>query len=290
MNITYSIGDLTITRLGLGTMRMADRPDQRTGPTAPIWAPPTDRTELVTFLRAAVDSGVDHVDTADAYALGAGEELLAEALAPVRDRITVATKVGTSRPSPTEWVPHGRPEYLRQQIELSLRRLRTDRLDLVYLHRIDEAVPLADQLGALKQAHEEGKVRALGVSQVTADTLREVTAHVAIQAVQNSYSLGDRTFDDVVDLTAELGAAFVAFFPLAMGTVAADDPTVARIAARHGATRTQVALAWLLSRGDHVVPIPGTTSLAHLRDNLGALRLELTDTDLTDLTELSSPA
>ncbi|MGW1743613.1 aldo/keto reductase [Nocardia sp. NPDC001965] len=274
-----------VRRIGLGTMRMADRPDQRAGFSAPIWAPPTDRHELIDFLRGAAAAGVDMFDTADAYAFGAGEELLAEALAPVRSEVVIATKIGNTRPSPHEWVPVGRPEYLRQQLELSLRRLRTDRIDLLYLHRIDPTVPLADQLGVLEEARQLGKVGAIGISGVDAAQLAQARALAPISAVQNNYSIGDRTHDDIVELTRAAGIAFVAFFPLTLGAVG-DDPRVAAIAAAHGISTTRLALSWLLHRGDHVLAIPGTTDPAHLRDNLAAAATELTAEEITTLDSL----
>lgn len=278
--------DFHVHRIGLGTMRMADRPDQRHGMTAPIWRPPTDRADLIDFLRAAVDAGVNHFDTADAYALGAGEELLAEALAPFRSQVTIATKIGNTRPSPAEWVPLGRPEFLRQQLESSLRRLRTDRLDLLYLHRIDPTVPLADQLGVLENARHEGKVRAIGISGVDAAQLAEARNIAPITAVQNNYSLGDRTHDDIVALTRAAGIAFVAFFPLTLGP-AATDPRTTKIAAAHGISPTRLALAWLLHKGDHLLPIPGTTNLTHLKDNLAALDVHLSADELATLDSIS---
>ncbi|MGI5222767.1 aldo/keto reductase [Nocardia sp. CA-290969] len=274
--------DLRVRRIGLGTMRMADRPDQRSGPTAPIWYPPTDRAELIGFLRDAVAAGVDLFDTADAYALGAGEELLAEALAPVRSEVMIATKIGNTRPAPGEWVPVGRPEFLRQQLELSLRRLRTDRIDLLYLHRIDPSVPLADQLGALDEARRQGSVGAIGISGVDAAELAAARELVPISAVQNNYSIGDRTHDDIVEITRAAGIAFVAYFPLTLGA-AATDPRAAEIAAAHGASLTQLALSWLLHRGDHLLAIPGTTDPGHLKDNLAAAGLRLSAEEMAAL-------
>ncbi|WP_328388839.1 aldo/keto reductase [Nocardia sp. NBC_00416] len=271
-----------VQRIGLGTMRMADRPDQRSGPTAPIWNPPTDRDELIGFLRGAAEAGVNMFDTADAYALGAGEELLAEALAPIRSEVVIATKIGNTRPTPEEWVPLGRPEYLRQQLELSLRRLRTDRIDLLYLHRIDPSVPLADQLGVLEEARQQGKIRTIGISGVDAAQLAQAREVAPIGAVQNNYSIGDRTHDDIVEITGAAGIAFVAFFPLTLGT-AADDPRFAEIAAAHGVAPTRLALSWLLHRGDHILAIPGTTNPTHLRNNLAAADLLLTPDELSAL-------
>ncbi|MEV8586213.1 aldo/keto reductase [Streptomyces sp. NPDC051180] len=278
-------GDLPVRRVGYGTMRLADAPGDPTGPEAPIWTAPADRAAAVALLRTAAEAGVTLFDTADAYALGAGEELLAEALAPYRDEIAVATKVGVVRPSPTEWVPLGHPAYLRQQAELSLRRLRTDRIDLLYLHRLDENVPVAEQIGALKRLQEEGKVRHIGLSEVTVAQLEEAEAAAPIAAVQNLYNLATRAHEAVVEHTAGRGIAFVPFFPVAMGGHAGPDGPVARVAREVGATPSQTALAWLLHRSPHILPIPGTSSAAHLVENLGALDVTLTEEQFARLGE-----
>ncbi|MFF0476103.1 aldo/keto reductase [Streptomyces sp. NPDC004284] len=270
-------GDLPVRRIGYGTMRLADGPGDPTGPEARIWTAPADRAAAVGLLRTAAEAGVTLFDTADAYALGAGEELLAEALAPYGDGVAVATKVGVVRPSPTEWVPLGHPAYLRQQAELSLRRLRTERIDLLYLHRLDENVPVAEQMGALKRLQEEGKVRHIGLSEVTVEQLTEAEATAPVAAVQNLYNLATRGHEPMVDHTAGRGIAFVPFFPVAMGGHAGPDGPVARVARELGATPSQTALAWLLHRAPHVLPIPGTSSAAHLLENLGALDVTLTE-------------
>ncbi|MER7417881.1 aldo/keto reductase [Micromonospora peucetia] len=266
-------GDLPIRRIGLGTMRFSDHPGDRRGATAPVWAPPTDRTALLRLIRDAVDRGVNFFDTADAYGLGAGEELVAEALTAAPDDVVVATKVGILRPAPDAWVPLGHPDYLRQQVELSLRRLGRDTIDLLYLHRVDEAYPLADQVGALARAVEEGKVRHLGLSEVSVAQLDEALRVAPVAAVQNLYNLVARDHDKVVDRAAELGIAFVPFFPLSFDTT--DAPGLDQVAEAVGATARQVALAWLLHRSPNVVPIPGTASPAHLAENLAALDLAL---------------
>ncbi|MFL1381655.1 aldo/keto reductase [Nocardiopsis protaetiae] len=263
-----------VSRIGLGTMRFADAPHQRAGATAPVWNAPTDRDTLTALLHRALDLGIDHFDTADAYALGEGERLIGEALRG--SGATIATKIGVTRPSPTEWVPLGHPAYLRQQVEASLRRLGTDTIDLLYLHRVDPDVPVEDQVEALAQAQREGKAQAIGLSEVDVPTLERAHAVTPISAVQNLYNHTARDHDPVVDRTAELGIAFVPFFPVAMGESAAASP-VAEIAAETGATPVQVQLAWLLRRGAHILPIPGTTSADHLAENAAAARLELSD-------------
>ncbi|GAA3055741.1 aldo/keto reductase [Streptomyces roseofulvus] len=275
---TFRIGgDLPVRRIGYGSMRLADGPGDPTGPEARIWTAPADRAAAVRLLRTAAEAGVTLFDTADAYALGAGEELLAEALAPYRDEVAVATKVGVVRPSPTEWVPLGHPAYLRQQAELSLRRLRTERIDLLYLHRLDENVPVAEQVGALRRLQEEGKVRHIGLSEVTVAQLTEAEAVAPVAAVQNLYNLAARDHEAVLEHTAGRGIAFVPFFPIAMGGHTDPEGPVAAVAREVGAIPSQTALAWLLHRAPHVLPIPGTSSEHHLKENLGALDVRLTD-------------
>lgn len=279
---TYPLGgDLAVRRLGLGTMRHADSPTVRRGATAPVWEPPTDRAELLEVIRTAVASGVDLVDTADAYALGAGEELVAEALSTVDRPVVVATKVGVLRPRPDAWVPLGHPDYLRQQVELSLRRLRRETIDLLYLHRVDQNFPIADQVGALAEAVAEGKVRHLGLSDVSVAQLDAARAVAPIAAVQNHYSYATRGHDAVVDRTHELGIAFVPFFPVSFDPAA--HPELGAVAHARGVTPQQVALAWLLQRSPNVIPIPGTTSVRHLAQNMAAADLVLTDGELAQL-------
>ncbi|MFD8696416.1 aldo/keto reductase [Kitasatospora purpeofusca] len=274
---TYSIGsDLTVHRIGYGTMRLADTPDIKPAD-AVIWRAPTPRSAALDVLRAAVEHGVQLVDTADSYALGGGEELVAEALHPYAPGVVVATKIGVTRPSPSEWIPVGHPAYLRQQAELSLRRLRVERIDLLQLHRIDPAVPLADQIGALKQLQDEGKVRHIGLSEVTVDELRQALEIAPIASVQNWYNLAARQHEPVVDFTAEHGIAFLPFFPIAVGGHAGAGGPVSEVAREVGATPAQTALAWLLHRSPNIVPIPGTTSAKHLVENLGAAAVELSD-------------
>lgn len=269
-------GDLDVRRIGLGTMRLADGPEPPTSPLeAPIWTAPHHRADAIELLRAAPEH-VDVIDTADAYALGAGEELIAEALHPYPAGLVVGTKVGVARPGPGEWVPLGRPEYLRQQTELSLRRLRLERIDLLYLHRVDPQVPLADQIGALKQLRDEGKVRHLGLSDVTVEQIREAERIVPIASVQNMYNLADRQHDAVVDHTVARGIAFVPFFPLAMGAHAGPDGVLAEVARAIGATPAQTALAWLLHRAPNILPIPGARRPKWLGENAAALELTLT--------------
>ena len=272
---TFALGsDLPVSRIGYGAMRLAD---------ASIWTAPADRATAVGVLRRAVELGVNLVDTADAYALGANEELVAEALHPYGDEVAVATKVGIVRPSATDWVVHGHPAYLRQQAELSLRRLRTERIDLLQLHRVDPEYPVADQIGALRQLQDEGKVRHIGLSEVTVEQLKEAETVAPIASVQNHYNLSERGHDDVVDHTAARGIAFLPFFPIAAGEHAGPDSPVGAVAREAGATAAQTSLAWLLHRAPNVIPIPGTTSVAHLEENVAALQLTLTESQFRAL-------
>ncbi|MGR6921669.1 aldo/keto reductase [[Actinomadura] parvosata] len=271
-------GDLPVSRIGYGAMRLADGPEPAPSATeAHIWRPPSDRAAAVALLRRAVELGVDLFDTADAYALGANEELIAEALHPYEGSVTVATKVGVVRPSPTEWVTHGHPAYLRQQAELALRRLRVERIDLLQLHRIDPEYPLEDQLGALKRLKDEGKVRHIGLSEVGVDELRRASEITPIASVQNLYNLSTREHDPVVDYAAEHGIAFLPWFPFAAGSHAGAGSPLAEVAAEIGVTPAQASLAWLLHRSPTVIPIPGTSSVGHLEENMRALSIKLTD-------------
>ncbi|MBF6135356.1 aldo/keto reductase [Nocardia otitidiscaviarum] len=288
---TFALGgDLRVNRIGFGTMRLAAPTEPGTDPgMGHIWRAPADRDAAVAVLRRAVELGANLIDTADSYALGENEELVAAALRPYREDVVVATKVGVVRPGPLEWVPLGHPAYLRQQAELSLRRLGLDRIDLLQLHRIDPNFPLAEQIGALKQLVDEGKVRHIGLSEVSVAQLREAAAITPIASVQNLYNLGDRHHEDVVDYTAAQGIAFIPFFPVAMGAHAAPDGPVAAVAAEVGATPAQTALAWLLRRSPTVLPIPGTTSLAHLEENLAAARVTLNDEQFERLSAVAPP-
>lgn len=267
-------GDLPVRRIGFGALRL-------TGPHG--WGPPADPAAATAVLRRAVESGVDLIDTADSYGLGTNEELIASALHPYRDGLVIATKAGQSRPGPREWVPLGRPEYLRQQAELSLRRLRVERLDLFQLHRVDPLVPLADQVGALKQLRNEGKVRHIGLSEVTVAQVEEARRVAPIASVQNLYNLGQRGHDDVLDHCARHGIAFLAWLPVAGGAL--HGSALGAVAADLGATPTQVALAWLLRRSEALIPIPGTASLAHLAENVAAADLRLSDEQYRVLSE-----
>ena len=280
-------GDLPVRRIGLGAMRLTDATGDGTQAGARIWRAPADPADAVALLRHAVDHGVGLIDTADSYALGEGEELVAKALHPYRDDLVIATKVGNLRPSPEEWVPLGHPGYLKQQVELSLRRLRLDRIDLLQLHRLDPDYPIADQIGALADLRTAGKIRHIGLSEVTVDQLDEARRTAPIAAVQNLYNLGDRGHDPVIDHAAAADIAFLPFFPLATGDLARAGSAIEPVAAELGVTPSQAALAWLLHRAPNVLPIPGTTSIGHLDQNLAAGRITLSREQFEQISDAS---
>lgn len=271
-------GDLTVHRLGYGAMQI-------TGDG--VWGPPADREGALAVLRAAVEQGVDFIDTADSYGPQVSEQLIHDALHPYADGLVVATKAGLTRTGPGVWPPVGRPEYLKQQVELSLRNLAVERIDLIQLHRIDPQVPLADSLGAFVELQEEGKVRHIGVSEVSVEELREAQSITPITSVQNLYNLTNRQSQDVLDHATAEGIAFIPWFPIATGDPAKPDSPVADIARELDATPSQVALAWLLQVSPVVLPIPGTKSVDHLRENLGAAQLTLSAEDVARLDALA---
>jgi pyridoxine 4-dehydrogenase len=276
---TFSIGgDLPVHRLGYGAMQI-------TGPG--IWGEPADRAGAVAVVRAAVEQGVDFIDTADSYGPVVSESIIAEALHPYADRLVIATKAGLTRTGPHEWHSVGRPAYLKQQVELSLRTLKLERIDLIQLHRIDAEVPLADQLGAFKELQEQGKVRHIGVSEVSVEELEAARQIVDVVSVQNLYNLTNRKSQDVLDYATAENIAFIPWFPIATGDLAAPDSPVASIAAELDATPAQVALAWLLQKSPVILPIPGTKSVEHLIENLGAAALRLSADDLARLDALA---
>jgi pyridoxine 4-dehydrogenase len=264
-------GDLPVRRLGFGAMRLTGEP---------AWL---DRAAAITIARRAVELGVNFIDTADSYDLGANEELLAEALHPYPPGVVITTKGGQVNLG-RDWIPLGRPEYLRQQAELSLRRLRLDRIDLYQLHRIDPAVPLADQIGALQRLQDEGKIRYIGLSEVTIGQLTEAKKITPIASVQNRYNLTDRAPENVLQYCERRGIAFIPWLPVAPTATARAAGPITAIASRLCATPTQIALAWLLHRSPVMLPIPGTTSRAHLEENIAASALQLSAGDYAQLT------
>jgi pyridoxine 4-dehydrogenase len=261
-------GDLPIHRLGYGSMRLSGKG---------IWGPPEDPDEAVRVLRRAVELGVTFIDTADCYGPFYTEEIIRTALHPYRDDLVIGTKAGLTRAGPDDWRPVGRPEYLRQQAELSLRHLGLDRIDLFQLHRVDAAVPLADQIGELKLLRDEGKIRHIGLSEVTVEQIEEARGIVEIASIQNLYNFSARQYEDVVDYAEKAGIAFIPWFPIAAGELARQDSPLLSLATELSATPAQVALAWLLRRSPVIVPIPGTSTVAHLEENLDSALLALSD-------------
>ncbi|MBU3066609.1 aldo/keto reductase [Nocardia sp. NEAU-G5] len=274
-------GDLPINRLGFGSMQLTG-----TG----VWGEPKDPDEAVRVLRRAVELGVTFIDTADSYGPFVSEQLIRKALHPYPEDLVIATKAGLTRPRPGEWLPLGRPEYLRQQAELSLRHLGVERIDLFQLHRIDPKVPLADQLGELAALRQEGKIRHIGLSQVTVAQLEAARKMAPIVSVQNLYNLSDRSAEKLVDYTQAHQIAFIPWFPMATGELARPGGPLEAIAKDHVATPSQLALAWLLRRSPVMLPIPGTSSVAHLEENVAAAQVSLSDEDFAALSAVSAPA
>lgn len=264
-----------MTRLGYGAMQI-------TGDG--IWGEPRDRAEAIAVVRRAVELGVTFIDTADSYGPNVSEEIIREAIHPYADDVVIATKAGLTRTGPGEWVPVGRPAYLKQQVELSLRKLGVDRIDLIQLHRIDPEVPVADQVGAFKELQEQGKVRHIGLSEVDVDQLKEAQKTAEIVSVQNMFNLSDRSAEALLDHATAENIAFIPWFPLATGGLVKDGGPLEELAKQHDATPSQLALAWLLKRSPVVLPIPGTSSVAHLEDNIGAAAIDLTDDEFEALT------
>ncbi|MEU6968935.1 aldo/keto reductase [Kitasatospora aureofaciens] len=287
---TFKIAGKEVSRLGFGAMRL-------TG--LGVWGEPADRDECVRVVRRAVELGVQLIDTADSYGPHVSEEIIREAIHPYPDDVLIATKAGLTRNGPDTirtrdglvrlgpkaWPPLGRPEYLRQQALLSLRRLGLDHIDLFQLHRVDPQVPLEDQVGELKRLQDEGKIVAIGLSQVTVDQIEQARAIAEIATVQNRYNLTDRSSADVLEHCTRHGIGFIPWAPVAAGELTRPGGPVDRIAAAHGAQPSQVAVAWLLARSEVVLPIPGTSKVTHLEENLAAATLRLTDAELGELTD-----
>jgi aryl-alcohol dehydrogenase-like predicted oxidoreductase len=258
-----------------------------------VWGPPRDHDEAIRVLRRAVELGVNFIDTADSYGPHVAEELIAEALYPYPEGLVIATKAGltrfgpVTRSGPSQWPPVGRPEYLRQQAEMSLRRMKLDRIDLFQLHRIDPKVPLEDQLGALTRLQDEGKVRHIGLSGVSVDQLAAAQQIAAVVSVQNQFNLTDRTAEPVLDHCARQGIAFIPYRPLTTGGLAAAGSPLTELAAKHDATPAQLALAWLLKRSPVMLPIPGTSSVRHLEDNIRAASISLTAGEFDELSAMA---
>jgi aryl-alcohol dehydrogenase-like predicted oxidoreductase len=263
-------GDLTVHRLGFGAMRVTGKG---------IWKDPPDREQAKALLRRVVELGVDFIDTADSYGPEVSEELLAEALAPYPDGLVIGTKCGLVRPGPDVWVTDGRPEHLTEACEGSLRRLRLEQIPLYQFHRPDPKVPLEDSIGALVDLKAQGKVRHIGLSNVTEDELRRAQRLTPIVSVQNRYNLTDRASEQLVDVCEQEQISFLPWAPIQDYEV----PVVAEIAARHGATEHQIALAWLLARSPMMLVIPGTRSIAHLETNVAAAGITLSREEVAQL-------
>ena len=275
---TLTLGDLTVNRMGFGAMRITGKG---------IWGPPADRDECLRVLRRAVDLGVDFIDTADSYGPFVSEELIAEALHPYPPGLVIATKGGFERSGPDRWQVNCDPKRLRACLDGSLRRLRVERIDLWQLHRIDRKVPEDEQLGVLAEFVREGKVRHVGLSEVSVEQLERARRAVPIVSVQNRYNVMDREWEPVLEACERHGIAFIPWYPLGAGSLdgdrAAARERLARVARRLGATELQVALAWLLARSAVMLPIPGTSKVAHLEENLRAAELQLTAADVREL-------
>jgi aryl-alcohol dehydrogenase-like predicted oxidoreductase len=268
---SFTIGDgLAVNRLGFGSMRLTGKG---------VWGPPRDPDEAVRVLRRAVELGVNFIDTADSYGPFVAEQLIKKALHPYSDNLVIATKAGLTRQGPDLWTPVGRPEYLRQQAELSLRHLGVERIDLFQLHRIDRAVPLEDQVGELKKLQDEGKVRHIGLSEVIVADVQAAQKVAPIATVQNLYNVANRSAEELLDYSTANGIGFIPWYPLATGALAQSGGPLAEIAQRTGHTPGQLALAWLLKRSPVTLPIPGTSTVAHLEDNVAAAAVELSDED-----------
>jgi pyridoxine 4-dehydrogenase len=272
---TFSIGgDLEVHRLGYGAMRITGKG---------IWGPPDDPEEAKRLLRRVPELGVDLIDTADSYGPEVSENLIAEALHPYPDGLVIATKGGLRRTGPGQWPPDGRPERLKECCEASLRRLKLDRIDLYQLHSPDPQVPYEDSVGALKELQDEGKIRHIGISNVSVDEFDRARGLVDVATVQNRYNLTDRGSEDVLQACEQAGIGFIPWFPLATGRLAHPGGPLDHIAREHEATPAQIALAWLLARSPVMIPIPGTSSVEHLEENVAATRIQLSSHEVEEI-------
>ena len=272
-------GDLPVNRFGFGAMRL-------TGPG--IWGEPEDRDECKRVLRRALEVGINLIDTADSYGPEVSERLIAETLYPYPDELVIATKGGLTRPGPGRWVPDGRPEHLRAACEGSLKRLRVDEIDLYQFHRPDPKVPFEESIGALVELKAEGKIRHIGLSNVTSDEVERAQKLTPIVSVQNRYSLIDRTSEPVLEVASLEEMAFIPWNPLEVGELTRAGGVLAEIARRNGATPGQVSLAWLLAHSPAMLPIPGTSKVSHLEENVAAVALDLAPADLAALDQVAS--
>jgi pyridoxine 4-dehydrogenase len=274
---TFTIGgDLEVNRLGYGAMRLTGKG---------IWGEPQDPGEARRVLKRAVELGVNFIDTADSYGPVVSERLIGETLSPFPKGLVVATKAGFTRQGPDRWVQLGRPEYLEQQVEMSLRWLRTGVIDLWQLHRIDPKVPVEESLGAIARLQKQGKIRHVGLSEVKPKEIDQARKVIEIVSVQNQYNVGDRQHEDVLQYCEKHKLAFIPWFPVAAGKLAQPGGKLDKVAKRHGATVSQLSLAWLLHRSPVTLPIPGTSSVAHLEENLKAAEISLSADDMKAIEE-----
>ena len=275
---TFSLGDdLNINRLGYGAMRI-------TGDG--VWGPPKDKGEALRVLRRAVELGIDFIDTADSYGPFVSEELIAEALHPYPDGLVIATKAGLMHDGPNKWKPNARPEHLVERCKTSLQRLKLDRIDLFQLHRFDDKVPADEFLGQLAELQQQGYVKHLGLSEVTVEQIEQAQQHFEVVSIQNKYNLGERQWEDELEWCRARGIAFIPWYPLSAGTF--EHTGLQEVAKRHGKSVYQIAIAWLLHHKDNLLPIPGTSSVAHLEENVAAGEVELSEEDMDVLA--STPA
>jgi pyridoxine 4-dehydrogenase len=272
---TFKIGgNLEVNRLGFGAMRLTGKG---------IWGEPKDIDESKRVLKRAVELGVNFIDTADSYGPAVSERLIGEALAPFPKSLVVATKAGLTRQGPDQWAPVGRPEYLAQQVEMSLRYFKTEVIDLWQLHRIDPKVPVEESLGIIAKLQQQGKIRHIGLSEVKPAEIQRARKVINIVSVQNLYNVGDRQHEDVLEYCEKEGLAFIPWFPVAAGKLTQPGGKLDTIAKRHGATIAQLSIGWLLHRSPVMLPIPGTSSTAHLEENLKAAEIILSDTELREI-------
>lgn len=267
-------GELEINRLGYGAMRLTGEG---------IWGEPKDRAAAKKLLQRAVELGVNFIDTADSYGPAVSESLIGEALSPYKPGVVIATKAGLTRQGPNKWLPVGRPEYLQQQVELSLRYLKVERLDLWQLHRIDPKVPVAESLGFARRLKGQGKIRFVGLSEVTVEQIEEARKTVEIASVQNEYNITNRKSEAVLDYCEKNNIAFIPWYPVAAGKLAQPGGKLDEMAKKHHATVAQLSLAWLLQRSPVILPIPGTSSVEHLEENLKAADVQLSESEWQEL-------
>lgn len=272
---TYKLGDITINRLGYGGMQL-------TGPG--VWGDAPDRENAIKVLKEAVDNGVNFIDTADSYGPHTNELLIADALHPYAKDVLIATKGGFERTGPGQWIVNGRPDYIRKAIDGNLKRLKVERIDLWQLHRVDPKIPVEETLGPVQDAIKAGKIRYVGLSEVGIKDIEKAEKTVPIVSVQNLYNLGERKWEEVLNYTQERKIAFIPWYPLASGPYKLKEK-VEGIAKKHGATSAQIALAWLLQRASNILLIPGTSSVAHLKENINASKLQLTEEDFNLLSQ-----